>query len=78
MSLRALSLGTAAAKNTESTSLSSSDDVIPTSKLVKTYVDTTASGVSRYISTISSLTNLSSTAKKGDYYIVSTGLGGWN
>lgn len=48
---------------------------IPTSNAVKTYVDTKTTGASYYLGTVSALTNLSTTANKGDFYRVS---GEWN
>ena len=58
------------AKN--ATGVTDDDTKVPTSKAVKTYVDATATGISRYIGTITSASQLSTTAKKGDFYIVST------
>lgn len=58
------------AKN--ATGVTDDDTKVPTSKAVKTYVDATATGISRYIGTITAASQLSTTAKKGDFYIVST------
>ena len=52
--------------------MADSDTQVPTSKNVKKYVDETATGISRYLGTIDALNELSTDAKKGDFYIVST------
>ena len=59
-----------------STGLTDSDTAVPTSKTVKTYVDSTATGISRYIGTITAASQLSTSAKKGDFYIVKTAWSG--
>ena len=56
----------------DATGVTDDDTKVPTSKAVKTYVDATATGISRYIGTITATSQLSTTAKKGDFYIVST------
>ena len=58
------------AKN--ATGVTDDDTKVPTSKAVKTYVDATATGISRYLGTIDAVNELSTSAKKGDFYIVST------
>ena len=62
--------GIAVAKS--STGLTDSDTVVPTSKTVKTYVDSTATGISRYLGTITAASGMSTSAKKGDFYVVKT------
>lgn len=52
--------------------MADSDTQVPTSKNVKKYVDETATGISRYLGTVDALNELSTDAKKGDFYIVST------
>ena len=52
--------------------MADSDIQVPTSKNVKKYVDETATGISRYLGTVDALNELSTSAKKGDFYIVST------
>lgn len=54
------------------TGLADSDTAVPTSKTVKTYVDSTATGISRYLGTITAANQLSTSAKKGDFYVVKT------
>ena len=57
---------------TSSTGIGDSDAAVPTSKAVKNYVDATISGTGRYLGTATAVTDLSTTAKEGDYYVVST------
>ena len=66
--------GIAVAKS--STGLADSDTAVPTSKTVKTYVDSTATGISRYLGTITAASGLSTSAKKGDFYVVKTAWSG--
>lgn len=62
------------AKN--ATGVTDDDTKVPTSKAVKTYVDSTATGISRYIGTITAASQLSTSAKKGDFYVVKTAWSG--
>ena len=48
------------------------DNTVPTGSAVKTYVDSATSGIAGYQGTVTALTGLSKTAKKGDFYRVST------
>ena len=57
---------------TSTTGITDADGYVPTSKAVKAYVDSTATGISRYMGTITATSGLSTSAKKGDFYIVST------
>lgn len=59
-------LGTAASKGV-ATVVSDSDELV-TASAVKTYVDTSSSSGSNYLGTLSALTELSTTAVKGDFY----------
>ena len=61
---------------TSTTGLADSDTAVPTSKTVKTYVDSTATGISRYLGTITAASQLSTSAKKGDFYVVKTAWSG--
>jgi len=57
---------------TSTTGITDADGYVPTSKAVKAYVDSTATGISRYMGTVTATSGLSTSAKKGDFYIVST------
>lgn len=66
-------LGAAASKGVV-TSISNSTS-LPTAGAVKTYVDSALAGASNYLGTVTALTGLSTSAKKGDFYRVSTAWG---
>lgn len=67
-----LGLGSVYDKSSTTTVSTNTDTSVPTSKAVKAYVDAAVSGASNYLGTVTELSQLSTTAKKGDFYRVAT------